>query len=43
MNNKDKPYYQRVLEATGELPGQQNKGFTTVGNVFPISNQKWRF
>ncbi len=30
VSNADKPYYQRVLEATGELPGQQNKGFTTV-------------
>ncbi len=29
--NANKPYYQRVLEERGELPGQQNKGFTTVG------------
>jgi len=28
---KEKPYYQRHLEETGELPGQQGKGFTTVG------------
>ena len=28
---KDKPYYQRVLEETGGMPGQQGKGFTTVG------------
>jgi len=31
VSNRDKPYYQRKLEETGELPGQQNKGFTTVG------------
>jgi len=28
---KDKPYYQRMLEERGELPGLQHKGFTTVG------------
>eukprot|EP00095_Tigriopus_kingsejongensis_P010683 maker-scaffold261_size233860-snap-gene-1.24 protein:Tk10683 transcript:maker-scaffold261_size233860-snap-gene-1.24-mRNA-1 annotation:"pdz and lim domain protein 3" len=31
LPSKPKPYYQRHLEETGELPGQQNKGFTTVG------------
>lgn len=28
---KNKPYYQKYLEETGELPGQHNKGFTTIG------------
>ena len=31
LPEKEKPYYQRHLEETGELPGQQGKGFTTVG------------
>jgi len=30
---KDKPYYQRMLEERGELPGCQNKGFTTVKKI----------
>jgi len=28
---KEKPYYQRQLEETGELPGQKGRGFTTIG------------
>lgn len=31
VSNANKPYYQRVLEESGALPGQKNKGFTTVG------------
>jgi len=31
--NKVKPYYQQVLERTGELPGQKGRGFTTVGKT----------
>jgi len=30
---KAKPYYQQVLERTGQLPGQGGRGFTTVGKA----------
>jgi len=31
--SKPKPYYQQVLERTGQLPGQGGRGFTTVGKA----------
>lgn len=31
LPKREKPYYQKQLEETGELPGQKGRGFTTVG------------
>jgi len=38
-DSKPKPYYQQVLEKTGEMPGQKNKGFTTVGKAKMATKQ----
>merc|ERR1712180_416185 len=39
VDSKPKPYYQQVLEKTGEMPGQKAKGFTTVGKAKMATKQ----